>query len=440
MNSSLFQLLILLLLILVNGSLAMAEIAVVSSRRVRLQQRAKEGNTGAETALELLKQPTSFLSTVQIGITLVGILAGAFGEATLARKLVATLEEIPSLAPYAEAIGVVVVVVSLTYLSLVLGELAPKQIALTNPERIAAALAPPLEWLARITAPIVRLLSLSTRAVLKVLRVPRPAGQELTEEEIQSLIEQGIHRGVFEPVEGEMVKQIFRLNDRRIESLMTPRSEVNWLDLDKPTEEIKSTILENRHTIFPVARGDLDQLAGVVFTKDLLARCFSNHEFALEPVLRKPVIVPESTPAFEVLNRFREQRTRIAMVIDEFGGILGLVTTTDLLERIVGDLPEAGEEIDPDIVLRSDGSWLLDGMVPIDEFKELVSLESLPGEEKNYYQTLGGFVITQLGQIPSSGDLFEWEGIRLEVVDMDGRRVDKILVTPPSPQVESDES
>lgn len=431
MNNYLIEILIILALILVNGLLAMAEIAVVSSRRVRLQRLAEEGNAGAGSALELLNQSTNFLSTVQVGITLVGILAGAFGGATLARDLGDLFSEIPALANYAQALGVGVVVISTTYLSLVLGELAPKQIALTDPENIAATIAPPLKWLSRITAPVVRLLSLSTGAVLKVLGVKRTTGQPLTEEEITRLIEQGTRGGVFEPIEEEMVKQIFRLNDRRIESLMTPRAEIVWLDVADPVEKVESIILANRHTLFPVAEDNLDKLKGVVQAKDLLARGISGEALELEPVLQKPLIVPESTPSFTVLDRFREHRTRIAMVIDEFGGILGLVTTTDLLEAIVGDLPEAGETEDPDVVRREDGSWLLDGMLPVVEFKELLELKDLPGEEKNYYQTLGGFALTQLGHIPASGDHFEWEGLRFEIMDMDGRRVDKILVTPP---------
>jgi putative hemolysin len=430
MTTSLIEIIILLILVLGNGLLAMSEIAVVSSRRVRLQRLAEEGNAGAETVLELLSQPTAFLSTVQIGITLVGILTGAFGGATLARDLGAGLALIPGLADYAEPLAFGLVVVFTAYFSLVLGELAPKQLALTDPERIATAIAAPLKGLARITAPVVRLLSFSTNTVLRVLRVERTAGQLLTEEEIERLIEQGTRGGVFDPTEEEMVKQIFRLNDRRIESLMTPRSEIVWLDVENPLGQLEATILSNRHTLFPVARGDLDYLVGVVQAKDLLALGLSGQPMKLDLVLQEPLIVPESTPAFQVLDRFREHQARLAMIIDEFGGIQGLVTTTDLLEGIVGSLPEPGESRDPDIVRREDGSWLLDGMLPVDDVKDLLDLRALPGEEKNYFQTLGGFAITQLGRIPESGDAFDWEGLRFEVVDMDGRRVDKILVLP----------
>jgi putative hemolysin len=432
---SLIEIVIILILVFFNGLLAMSEMAVVSSRRVRLQQRAEEGKAGAAAALKLLERPASFLSTVQIGITLVGILAGAFGGATLASELGAFLAGIPFLSGYAEAIGVGAVVIFITYVSLVLGELVPKQVALSNPEGIAAAAAPALKWLVRITSPLTRLLSFSTNAVLRLLRVRRSSELELTEEEIESLIEQATRVGVFEPVEEAMVKQIFRVNERRIEALMTPRQEIVWLDLESSAAETRARILNSGYTVFPVARGDLDHLAGIVHVKDILARCLSGHELALDPVLRKAPIVPESTPAFEVLDRFREARTRVAMIIDEFGGTLGMVTTTDLLVEIVGDLPLAGDVDDPDVVRRADGTLLLDGMVPVDELKDLLELSELPGE-LYLYQTLGGFVISQLGRIPQSGDEFQWEGIRFEVVDMDGRRVDKILVTPDEPALE----
>jgi len=436
MVNSLIEIVIILILVFINGLLAMSEIAVVSSRRVRLQQRAEEGEAGAAAALKLLERPASFLSTVQIGITLVGILAGAFGGATLASELGAFLAGIPALSGYAEAIGVGAVVVSITYVSLVLGELVPKQVALANPEGIAAAAAPALKWLARITSPLTRLLGLSTYGVLRLLRVRRSADLQLTESEIESLIATATRGGVFEPVEEAMVRQIFRVNERRIEALMTPRQEIVWLDIEAPSTENQAKVLESRHTVFPVARGDLDHLAGIVHVKDILARCLSGHELALDPVLRKAPIVPESTPAFEVLDRFREHRTRVAMIIDEFGGILGMVTIDDLLEEIVGDLPKAGEVDDPDVVRRADGTLLLDGMVPVDEVKELLELQALPGEQGNLYQTLGGFVISQLGRIPKSGDQFKWEGVLFEVIDMDGRRVDKILVTPSEPAPE----
>jgi putative hemolysin len=430
MTTSLIEIIIILILVLLNGVMAMSEIAIVSSRRVRLQGRAEAGDAGAAAALGLLKKPARFLSTVQIVITLVGILAGAFGGATLASELGAVLARVPALSPYAEAIGVGVVVIAITYVSLVVGELVPKQIALANPERIAAAVAPSLRWLVRVTSPLTRLLSVSTNALLRLLRVQRSSDLELTEDEIEHLIEQATRVGVFEPVEEAMVKQIFRVNERRIEALMTPRQEIVWLDLEGSAVETRTKILDSGYTVFPVARGDLDNLVGVVHAKDLLASCLSGNGLALDPLLEKAPIVPESTPAFEVLDRFREARTRVAMIIDEYGGTLGMVTTTDLLVEIVGDLPLAGDQDDPDVVLRADGTWLLDGMVPVDEVKELLKLQALPDEQGNLYQTLGGLIISQLGRIPKTGDQFVWEGVRFEVVDMDGRRVDKILVTP----------
>lgn len=436
MNTALLQILIILILIFLNGIFAMSEIAVVSARKVRLEQRSQEGSASAQAALELANHPNRFLSTVQIGITLVGILAGAFGSATVAKPIQGWLDltGIPFLANNSQAISVSLVVIVITYLSLILGELAPKQVALTDPERIAAIVAAPMQRLSHIASPFVRLLSFSTALVLKILGV-RPTGEpSVTEEEIKLLLEQAKRGGVIEPSEEEMIDQVFRLGDRRIASLITPRPDIHWLDLDDPEDSLKNQLANGSHSYYPVARGDLDHALGLIKTKDLLARLLSGKDFDLTAELLKPLFLPENMPVLEAIERFRENKVQIALVIDEYGGIQGLLTTTDILEAIAGDFPDVGDADTNEIVRRADGSLLLDGRMAIDRFKDLLGIRALEREKERAYETLGGFVMTQLGRVPSEGDSFELENYRLEVVDMDELRVDKVLVSEISPQ------
>ncbi|HSF29266.1 MAG TPA: hemolysin family protein [Candidatus Tectomicrobia bacterium] len=425
-----FELLVILLLILTNGIFAMSEIAVVSARKTRLQQWAEEGDAKARTALELANAPNQFLATIQIGITLIGILAGAYGGATIATGLASVMADIAWLAPYSQPLSLALVVLAITYLSLIVGELVPKRLALNNPERIAAAIAGPMRSLSRITYPAVHLLAISTEVVLRMLGVRPSTEPPVTEEEIRTLIEQGTQAGMFEEAEQEMVERIFRLGDRRISAVMTPRTEIVWLDRSAPAEEIRETITQSVHSRFLVADGSLDNILGVVHAKDLLVHCLAAQVIDLGVTLQQPLYVPESMRALKTLELFKQSGTHIALVIDEYGGIQGLVTPSDILEAIVGDLPVAGEQLEPLAVQREDGSWLLDGMLPVDEFKELFDLGRLPGEDQGVYQTLAGFVIMQLGRIPATSDYFEWERLKIEVVDMDGNRVDKVLVTP----------
>ena len=433
MNTISLEILIIFLMILFNGLLAMSEIAIISARRYRLQQRARSGSSGAAIALQLAEHPGRFLSTVQIGITLVGILAGAYGGATLAEEFVGFFEALPLpwISNNSEAISVGLVVLVTTFLSLIIGELAPKQIALSNPERIAIAISPVMNMLSRITSPLVRFLSSTTNLVLKLLRVHPAADLSVTEEEIKLLIEQGTTGGIIEPDEERILEQVFWLADRRVTSIMTPRRDIIWLDLDGQLQENLVKLGSKEHTSYPVARGDLDQLEGLVQTKDLIADCLSNQPVDLTAALSKPVFVTENLSVLKAVQEFRTHHTRIAFVIDEFGGIQGLVTMTDFLEAIVGGFPDVKEE--PEIVQREDGSWLLDGMLPIIEFKALFEISELPDEHDNLYETLGGFMMTTLGRIPRVGDIFEWANLRFEVVDMDRLRVDKVLVTPLNP-------
>jgi putative hemolysin len=429
MGSIAFELIILLLLIIFNGLLAMSELAIVSSRKVWLQQMADEGNSGAAKALELAASPGQFLSTVQIGITLVGILAGAFGGATIARWLAAQLANVPRIGDYAEPVSVGIVVVFVTYLSLVIGELVPKQLALRNAEGLAARVAGPLTVLARVARPLVRVLSASTNFVLRVMQVKSESEQSVTEEEVRVMLATATAQGIFEPMEEEIVDQVFRLADRKVGALLVPRSEIVWLDVDSPDEEVYRDVIESGHSRFPVAEGNLDKILGVVLAKDLLAQNLSGEPLDLRSIVHPALFVPESTPALKVVERFKQTRTELAIVIDEYGGVEGLVTSGDVLTMLVGDIPEPDEEDSSEAVQREDGSWLIDGMYSIDEFQELLDISEMPDESEAYYQTVGGFVMASLGQVPKTGDHFEWAGLRIEVMDMDGRRVDKVMVT-----------
>ncbi|WP_420643411.1 hemolysin family protein [Candidatus Leptofilum sp.] len=421
---------IVLLLIIANGIFAMAEISVVSARKVRLQQQANEGKRGAQQALRLANDSEDFLSTVQIGITLIGILAGVFGGQTIATDLAPLLENLPLIGPYSESVSLGIVVVIITYLSLVIGELVPKQIGLNNPERIASLMARPMNVLATVALPLVRLLSFSTRLVLRLLRIKPAEVPPVTVEELQILVQQGAESGIINPQKEEMVEQVLRLDDQRVNALMTDRTDIVWLDLDDPLEVNRQKIIESGHSRFPVSRDEADNLLGIVFGKDLLAQSLSGKPLDLEAVIQPALFVPEGLPVLELLERFKEEKAQIAFVLDEHGGVEGLLTFNDLLETIVGDVPEFHDPEDPTATKREDGSWLVDGKMLIDDFKMLFNIDELPEEEQNFYQTLGGFVMLYLGRIPRAGDTFEWEGFGFEVMDMDWRRVDKVLLTP----------
>ncbi len=420
---------LIIILIIANGVFALSEIAIVSSRKVRLEKRAEAGSRGAKAALELANSPTQLLSTVQIGITLIGIFTGAFGGATLAKALAVYLKSIPLLAAYSDAASLFIVVSGITYLSLIIGELVPKKIALSNPEPIAAFIAIPMGFFSRITAPIVWVLSKSTEAMLALLRVKESSEPPVTEDEIKVLMEQGGEHGVFERAEMDMVERIFQLGDMRVNALMTPRTQVDWLDIEDTAEQNYRVLVESGHSRFPIAKGSLDDIVGVIYTKDLVAKGAMSENLELEDSIRNPLYVPKSMKAIKVLEMFKQTGMHIAFVIDEYGGFLGLLTIKDILEQVVGDLPSIHEHYDPDIVEREDGSWLVDGMLPIDDLKELFDLEELPGEDKDNFQTLGGFITSYLGYIPTAAEVFEWNGLRFEIVDMDRIRVDKVLVS-----------
>lgn len=420
---------IILALLLANGLLALAEIAIVSSRKGLLKQLADEGNKGAVAAMELASEPSQFLATVQIGITTVGIFAGAFGGATLSEPLAHFLRQIPFLAPYAGEISFVIVVVIITYLSLVIGELVPKRLALTHPERFAAAVAPTMRVLSRIAAPLVRFLSFSTEAVLRVLNVPLTNEQKVTEEEVKHLIDEGTETGVFEPTEREIVTHVFRLGDLAVNALMTPRNEIASLDIQDSEKTIRRKMTLYNHSRYPIVRGTIDNILGIAASRDLVEQALEGKSINVALVMQAVLFVPEGMGALDLLERFKAERAHLAIVTDEYGSVTGLITITDLVESIVGDLPALGDGDEPEIVEREDGSFLVDGKLPTHEFKERFEIKTLPDEQDGYYQTVGGFVMAMLGRIPRAGDHFEWDRWRVEVMDMDGRRVDKVLIT-----------
>ena len=425
----LFSLLIILFLTLLNSFFVASELALVSARRARLQQRAEAGEVGAAMALKLTEHPEIFLSSVQVCITLITIISGALGEKTLAVQLEPLLRRIPWLSSSSELISSILLILLLTYLSLVIGELAPKRLALNNAEGIAVWVAPALRLLTAVFRPVSRLLNYSTDLVLKLFGAQVRDDRQVTEDEIKIMIGQGTEEGVFEAIEEEMVGQVFRLSDRTISALLTPRTEIVWLDIDDSPEEIREKVIESGFSRFPVAEDELDNVLGLVTSNDLLAQSLAGKPLDLRSLLQPALFLPETTPALEMVERLRQTRSHIAMVVDEYGGLEGLVTLDDLLQAIVGDIPEHGDVVETEVTQREDGSWLVDGMLNIDDFQELLEIKELPDDNEGYYQTVGGFVMAMLGRVPAAGDGFEFEHYRLEVMDMDGRRVDKVLVS-----------
>jgi putative hemolysin len=422
------EIFVILLLIVANGIFAISEMAVVTARKSRLQEWAHKGNARARVALELANPPNRFLSAVQIGITLMGILAGAYGGTTLAERMAEYFRTIPGLEPYSRTLGFTVVVIIITYFSLVIGELVPKRLALRHPEGIAAFVAGPMRFMSKVSAPVVYLLSLSTDAVFKLFGRHQVQEPPISEEEIKTLVHKGTEAGVFEESEQDLVEAVFSLGDRSARSLMTPRSQIVWLDLDDSIDAIIAKVVESRYSRFPVSLDNLDQVSGVVHAKDLLAQKAIGKSLDIRALMQEPLFVPRSVSALHVLELFKQTGKHIAFVVDEYGGIEGLLTHHDILEAIAGEIAIGEKRGEPKAVQRQDGSWLLDGMLAVEEFKDIFHLEELPGEKKDAYQTLGGFLFTQFGRVPTVSDSFVWNKLRFEIVDMDGKRIDKVLV------------
>jgi len=423
------DLLLVFVLILLNGLFAMSEIAIVSSRRVRLVQMAEGGNVGAQRALQLSSEPTRFLSSVQVGITSIGILNGAIGEAAVVTRLNGWFEQVPTLAPYAHPLAMSTMVVVLTYVSLIVGELVPKRLALTHPELIASIIARPMQILATAGRPLVLLLSVSTEAILRLLRVRQVKQPAVTVEEIKVLVEQGAEEGVFEPTEQELVTNVLNLDQRHVGSVLTPRSDVVYLDVRDSLETNREKLRGAQLNVLPLCDGGLDRVRGFVRATKVLGQVLGTNVMDLPSLAEPALYVPETMTLMKLLEQFKRMHLPLALVVDEFGDVEGLVTLTDVIAAIVGDLPsEPGEE--PTIVKREDGSWLMDGSLDIDTVLRTLDDDSwLTDEDRQHYHTLGGLAMLALGRVPRTGDLFERGSYRFEIVDMDGNRVDRLLVS-----------
>jgi putative hemolysin len=424
------EFLLLLLLIALNGLFAMSEMAVVSSRKARLQRWADEGRPGALAALALANDPSRFLATIQIGITVIGVMSGAFGEASFAEGLAQWLSGWPALAPHARALALAIVVTAIAIMSLIAGELVPKRLALVNPEWTAGLVAPLMSALARMAFPLVRLLSATTDVVLKALGAAGRTAPPVGEEEIKVLMEQGAKAGVFEMHEPLIVSRLFRLGELRVTGVMTPWPDIVHLDLAQPLAWNVERIAASGHSRFPVVHADPRKVEGIVLTKTLLADAVLGKRVDLAGAMARPLFVPESLTAMEAVALFRKHRQTVGLVVDEHGELQGLVTINDIVNALAGDIATVEEAEERDVVRREDGSWLIDGSVTVQRFKEAVGIRAdLPEEELGTYHTLGGFAMMRLGRVPRVGDAFAWESYRVEVVDMDGNRVDKVLVT-----------
>lgn len=419
------ELALVLVLILLNGFLAMAELSVVSSRKAALQPLAQRGNKGAQVALELAAKPGHFLSAVQVGITLVGILAGAYGGATLSERLVPVLADIPLVASISESLAVAIVVASITALSVIVGELVPKQMALAGPERIAIVVARPMRFVAKAAYPIVWALDTVSRFLLRLVGVRTSGERAVTDDEIRALIAEAARTGIVQRAEGEMIGGVMRLADRSVRAIMTPRNEVIWLDLDASPEDNKRKIVEFGFDRYPVARGRIDNIVGVLDTQELLKGLLEDKPFDIQSAMRAPKVVPDSVGALKAMDSLRASSVHLLAVVDEFGSLEGIVTTSDLTRAVLGVLPGESEGVG-ETHQREDGSWLLDGTLSLDEFRDRLQIE-VP-EDRDYH-TLAGLVLALMRRIPQPGDHVEHDGWRLEVVDMDRRRIDKVLAS-----------
>jgi putative hemolysin len=420
------EVILVLALLVLNGVFSMSEIAVVSSRRSRLQQRADAGDAGARRALALSDEPSRFLATVQVGITAVGVLTGAFGGAALSRPLAAWLAGFPVVAPYAATLALGLVVLAITYLSLIIGELVPKEIGLNHPERIASLVAGPMQVLSRVAAPLVWLLTISSRGVLALLRIRKNSEAAVTDADVAALLEEATETGVIHESEQDLVERVFWLGDRRVVELVTPRHRTAWIDLADGEQEARSKMIAQPRPGYLVCDGALDRVVGAVEVSDLWNQALRGGALDLKAVMKQPLFIPESTHALRLLELFRESGVGMAVVVDEYGGVEGVLTRDDLLEDIAWETAPT----DPTAVRRDDGTLLVDAAMSVDDFREWLGLRERREEDRAAYRTVGGLIVSRLGRIPRVGEHVESEGFRIEVVDMDGPRIDKVLVGP----------
>ncbi len=419
------EILIIVGLILLNGVLSMSEIALVSARKARLEAEMKKGNKSAETALALSNEPDKFLSTIQIGITLIGILTGLYSGDAFAYDLAEVISQVPALAPYALVISKSAIVIIITYLTLIFGELVPKRVGMGCAERVSMIIAKPMNFLSFVASPFVWLLSKSTALAVRILGINTTEENKVTEEEIKAIVKEGLDGGEVQEVEQDIVERVFNLGDRDVGSIMTHRSELVWLDVTDSTEKIKEKVEENLFNIYPVASQSFDNIIGVVYLKDLFGR-IDNPDFSIRQVVRPAQYVPENQSVYNALAQFKQARVKYGIVTDEFGGVQGIVTLKDIMEGLIGQLPEIGEEQE-EIVPRADGTWLVDGQFSFYDFLEYFDLEDLYTEHD--YNTLSGLILEILERVPKTGEKLSWLNFEFEIVDMDGARIDKVLVT-----------
>ncbi|HSC63509.1 MAG TPA: hemolysin family protein [Caldimonas sp.] len=431
---------LLLFLVFLNALFAMSETALTASRKARLQVMVEAGDSGASHALALHDNPTKWLSVVQIGITSIGLLNGIVGEAAFSMRLAAWLRSQIAISDRAaELSALALVVIIITFISIVFGELVPKRIGLMYPETIARLVARPMEWLSTLTRPFIRMLTWSTNATLSVIGLRNGPDRSVTEEEIAASLEEGLDAGVIEAQEHQMVRNVFRLDDRQVNSMMIPRGEIVWLEATSTADDVLRVIGDAEHSRYPVCRGGLDDVLGVITAQKLLQRAIKGEDFAVDQDLQPPVFVPETLSGMELLEHFRASSAQLVFVVDEYGEVQGMITVRDVLEAITGEFSTATPD-DSWAVQRTDGSWLFDGLIPTPELKDRLGLKELPEEDRGRYNTLAGMIMLLLGRLPETADSVEWEGWRFEVVDLDGKRVDKVLASALASEAVSHES
>lgn len=420
------EILIILGLIILNGIFSMSEIALVSARKARLESQANKGDKRAKEALALSQNPDKFLSTVQIGITLIGILTGMYSGESIKVYLIDYLNDIPALAPHASKLATGIIVIIITYFTLILGELVPKRIGLASPEKIATTMAAPMRVISIITYPFIWLLTTSSNALIKLLRIQAKDNQ-VTEEEIKAIISEGTEQGTIEEAEQEIIERLFHLGDRSITSLMTHRSDIRWFDINDSEEKIRDKILKEPHSVYPICDSNIDAIQGVVSLKDLYV---TNDSTVFKQIMKPTLFVPEHITAYKLLEKFKETKNHACFIVDEYGSIQGMITLNDILEAIVGDLPQQNVE-DYEIVQREDGSFIVDAQIPFYDFLSYYDKTEWMNEGEQEFDTLAGFILHKLERIPVTADTFEWQGFKFEILDMDAQRIDKVLVTVP---------
>lgn len=420
------EIIVLVILTLFNGLFSLSEIAILSVKRHRMEQLALKGNQSAQMVLNLLKYPESFLSSVQVGITLIGIISGAYGGATLADDLIPSVQKIGILAPYASGISFAIIVALITYFSIVFGELIPKSIALNHSEQIALLMAPFIKFFSSLSYPFVKILSLSTQLILKIFGVKRKGRDDLTEEEIKYLLKTAGKQGVLEKEETQMHQNIFFFSDQKAKNLQTNSNDIEWIDVHEKLEDIEKKIKESPYSKFPVCDGDLDKIKGIITAEDFFERR-QQKRFSIKRILHDPIFIPENMNAFDILKLFKKRKQYIGIVVDEFGGVEGIITLHDLTEAIVGELPEVEDEIDPDIVVRDDFSFFVDGGIQIHHFNKALGAKIITEKSQDYI-TLAGFILHYLKRVPKESERFIHNGFEFEIIDLDGRRIDKVLV------------